>query len=209
MLPPHTRGGDVGWAPGSGGGIPITPRNGRKDDLAPRLVMPDGGIRVELPDQRRSLPVCDSQPLVQRCRPSTRVGDAPGADAQLIDPDDERSTRVRPAHGDGPDQRMACVELAVARLETISGPGHVVRRPDPPAGVWRRERDRVAGVDRQHRLEVSREVAVQRAALEWDLVQSHLRREQAPYGVDDAFDGRHVRVLDLPVRVRHVVARDP
>ena len=93
--------------------------------------MPDGGIRVELPDQRRSLSVCDSQPLVQRCRPSTRVGDAPGADAQLIDPDDERSTRARPAHGDGPDQRMACVELAVARLETISGPGPVVRRPDP------------------------------------------------------------------------------
>jgi hypothetical protein len=46
-------------------------------------------------------------------------------------------------------------------------------RLEAPARVEGREGDRVAGVDLEHRLELAREVAVQVAPLERQLVQGH------------------------------------
>ena len=87
---------------------------------------------------------------------------APGRD--LVDPDGERLARARAAHLDRPGERVAVVELRRSRGSNGSS------RLEPPARVRRREPDGVARVDRQHRLEVAREVPVQRAPLERQLV---------------------------------------
>jgi hypothetical protein len=62
---------------------------------------------------------------------------------------------------------MTSVELALSAV----GIHLVLRRA--PAGVQARERDRVSRLDRQDWLERAREVAVQGAPFERDLVQRH------------------------------------
>jgi hypothetical protein len=77
------------------------------------------------------------------------------------------SVRPGAADLDRADQGVARVQLAFQAV----GIRLVLRRA--PAGVEARERDRVSRLDRQDRLEVAREVAVERAPLERDLVQRH------------------------------------
>ena len=77
-----------------------------------------------------------------------------------------------------------------------------------PARVEARERDRVSrstsgsarGRARSDRAASAARVGSRGASL---------RREQPPHRVDDALHRWHVRVLDLPVRIRHVVSGDP
>ena len=94
--------------------------------------------------------------------------DAPGADPDLVDLDLERLAGARAAHLDRPDERMAGVELVPSGAR--GSKRSCVRRA--PAGVEARERDRVARLDGEDRLEVAREVAVERAPLERDLVRA-------------------------------------
>ena len=96
-----------------------------------------------------------------------------GADPHRVDPDLEHLPGRRPTNRDRPDQRVTGVELRVARLEAVALRAVGARRLEPPPGVERREGDRVAGVDLEHRLELAREVAVQVAPLERQLVQRH------------------------------------
>src|SRR5581483_6330883 len=115
------------------------------------------GGTVELPRD----PV---RPLGERLAP--RAGD------DRVDAHGERPALACAAHLDRPRERMAVVLRRAARLE----PGAVVEQP---AGVRRRDADRVAGVDRQDGRQVAREVPVQRAALERQLVDHSSERTAA------------------------------
>jgi len=77
---------------------------------------------------------------------------------------------ARAAHVDRADERVTIVEPALPRLEPPP-----LERPafQAPAGVERREDNGVAGIDRQHGLEARREVAVERAPLERQLLDGH------------------------------------
>jgi len=79
----------------------------------------------------------------------------------------QRLAGPRTADLDRPDEGMSGVQLAFQAV----GIHLVLRRA--PAGVEAGERDRVSRLDRQDRLEVAREVAVERAPLERDLAQRH------------------------------------
>jgi hypothetical protein len=87
----------------------------------------------------------------------------------LVDADRERVAGARASDLDRPRERVARVELLVARLEALA-------RCEIPAGVRNREAHRVAGLDGQHGLEVAREVAVERPPLERQLVDGHYGR---------------------------------
>ncbi len=89
--------------------------------------------------------------------------EAPGARPDLVDTNRERVARLRSAHLDRPGQRVTGVDSRVVLGEPLA-------RFEEPAGVRRREADGVAGVDRQHRLELAREVTVQGPPLERQLV---------------------------------------
>src|SRR4051794_9878616 len=108
--------------------------------------------------------VADAETVVEPCRPA--AGDRPPevADTQGVDRHLEDVAWLRAAHGNGADQRVTGVELRVTRLELR------LARSRVPAGVEARERDRVAAVDLDDRVELWREVTVQRPPFEWDLV---------------------------------------
>jgi hypothetical protein len=134
------------------------------------LIATDTGVRVQLPPQRMRLPVIDPEPSVEGIGPAARVGEAVWPDSDRANPNLEGLAGARASHLDRADQGVPCVELRIARLEAATG------RPaglEAPARVERRDRDRVSGVDSEHRLEVRREVPVQRAPLERNLVQRH------------------------------------
>jgi hypothetical protein len=140
-----------------------------QSNLTPDLIAAHAGIRVELPVDDDRLAVVDPETLVQRRVPAARIGDAPGSDPDLVDPHLERLAGARAAHFDGADERMAgvlLVPLRCAQLEALTG------RPTP-AGVQAREPDGVARLDSEDRLEVAREVTVERPPLERDLVVRH------------------------------------
>ena len=137
----------------------------REVDLAPALVPADSTIHVELPAKQDAVRD-EPEPLVHRRRPGGRPAPAPAPWGDTVDRDLERLSGASATDLDRPDQRVTGVELLVARLELRP-------RLDVPAGVERRERDRVPGVDREHGLEVAREVPVQRPPLERDLVDGH------------------------------------
>ena len=121
----------------------------------------------------------DAEALVERRRPASGVGDPQVSDAHLVDLHDEDLPGARAAHLHRPDERVPAVELGIARLEALARPSRVLRRADSPTGVGCGERDRVPGLDRQHRLEVAREVAVEGPPLERDLVERHQARRSA------------------------------
>jgi hypothetical protein len=111
----------------------------------------------------------EAEPRVEPRGPAAGVGVPEAPDPQLVDADHEGIAAAGAADADRADQCVARVEqVAVAGLEAASR----VDRPrlESPARVEGAERDRVAGVDLEHRLEVAREVTVERAALEGDLV---------------------------------------
>ena len=84
----------------------------------------------------------------------------------LVDPHHERLACAGAADLDRPGERMALVLGLVARREPLRH-GHV------PTGVRGREAHRVPGVDRQHRLEVAGEVAVEDTGVQSQLVDGH------------------------------------
>src|SRR5262249_28130914 len=134
-------------------------------DLAAALVATDAPLDVELPAEEDTVRD-EPEPVVEWRRPVARRAPSPCPPHPAVDPDLEHLTGFRSPDLDRPDERVTVVELFVARLELDA-------RLDVPAGVERRERDRVARVDRQHGLEVAREVSVERAPLERELVQRH------------------------------------
>ena len=132
----------------------------------PRLGASGARVRVERPVERDGLCVRDAEPIVERRAEAPCLGDAARTDPHLVDRDLERLPRPRPAHLDRPDEGVPRVELARSfRVRHVLGVA--------PSGVETREGDRVPGLDRQDRLELAREVAVERPALERDLVVRH------------------------------------
>ena len=138
-----------------------------ESDFVSRIGTSDPRVRVELPEKSESVASAQTEPIVERRAPASCLRDAASADPHLVDPDRERLPCPCAADREGPDQRMAGVELAVAsfRKELVLGRA--------PAGIQARERDRVARIDGEHRLEVTREMTVERAPLERDLVVRH------------------------------------
>ena len=150
--------------PRSGGGMPITPRNGRSDTSRPcwsRAVPAAASIvHSSIRSSRSPTP---SRSLKSVCHPPAVVTPN-GADVEPVDPHLEHPAGLRPANLDRADQGVAAVELGVTRLEPLAG-------RQVPAGVRAGKRDRVARVDRQHGLEIAGEVTVQRPPFERDLVE--------------------------------------
>ena len=140
----------VEWTPGSGGGMPITPRNGA----------------TARPSSPRARPVARS--AVAK-RPSRTVVPPPNVTPQRagVVTSSIATTSVCPARAPrtsiGPFSAWP-VELRIARVEVLA-----LGLP-APAGVERPERNGLAGIDGQHRREVAREVPVQRRPLERQLV---------------------------------------
>jgi len=105
-----------------------------------------------------------------RCEvPGDRVvvpgeGDAPVVGSHLLDADGERLPLARSSHLDRPGQGVARIEVRIRRRNALV-------RLDLPRMVRDGDPDRVAGVDRQNRLEVAREVAVQGPRLARKLVE--------------------------------------
>ena len=122
--------------------------------------------------------------------------DAPRPGLDRLDAHGQRLARPRAAHLDRAGERVAVVELGVARLEEAA-------LVELPAGVRDVDAHGVAGVDRRApargRARSARAACAARAGARGSLQQPANR-------VRDALDRGHVRVLDLPVRVRHVVA---
>jgi hypothetical protein len=138
-------------------------------NLSALLIAAEAGVRVELPFEDGVLTLVDTEALIEWRVPAACVGDAPRPDPHLVDPHLQRLSGSRSAHLDGADERVTGVALVtIGRTEF-----EAVARYVAPAGVQARERDRVSRLDRQDRLEVAGEVAVERAPLEWDLVQRH------------------------------------
>src|SRR5262249_52819889 len=138
-------------------------QEGTQLHLEAALVACTSGVRVQLPAKEAVRAFADLEPVVEPGRPPRSDGEAELADTNLVDAHLERLPRARVAHLDRPDQCMAFVELCIAWLELLA-------RTDVPARVEAGERDRVAAVDREDRREIRREVAVERAAIERDLV---------------------------------------
>jgi hypothetical protein len=132
----------------------------------PTLAAADRAVGVQCPFEKHAGTVREAEPVVQRCRPVGRGAPPPRADDDAIDTHFERMPRACAVHLDRADECVTGIELRVARLEPSPG-GHM------PARVDGCERDRVARLDGEDRLEVGREVAVERPALERDLVQRH------------------------------------
>src|SRR5262245_2791444 len=130
MFPPHRRGGVVECSPGSGGGIPITPRNG-----AERTVWK---------------PRCHQSPSPRPGgRLSVRPGASPVARFDLVDAHHERLPGPGPANLDRAVERMTG-SFGTFRLD--------IGIPEP-AGVGNAEGDGLARVDRHERLVVAGEPA--------------------------------------------------
>ena len=145
----------------------------RQPHLAPRPVAAEAGVGVELPREDRRLALGHVEPVVHEGRPAAGNSQAEGADSHRVDPDLEHLPRAAPTNRDRPDQRVTGVELRVARLETLALRAVGARRLEPPSRIERRESDRVAGVDLEHRLELAREMPVQVAPLERELMERH------------------------------------
>jgi hypothetical protein len=110
------------------------------------------------PDAVRQLPVDPVGLLAE--------GDAPRARRHVVDPDHECLPAPDAPQFDRAGERVTGVELGV-------GPVDVLVAADRPAGVRRRDGDAVAGIDRQHRLELAGEVPVQHRCVERQPVQRH------------------------------------
>jgi hypothetical protein len=91
---------------------------------------------------------------------------APWADLDLVDADDERLSRLRAAYRDRARDRMSGVELGISRLELLA-------RAEGPTGVRHRDPHGVTRLDLDDGLQLDREVAVQEALLERQLVDGH------------------------------------
>ena len=105
----------------------------------------------------------------------------------LLDPHLERLAGTGASDLDRADESVPRVErvaLAPALREGLT-------RRVAPARVQARERDRVTGLDGENRLEVPREVTVQRASLERDLVQRHAARTRRAASATRATDGMY------------------
>ena len=135
--------------------------------------------RVDARGDRRHAEHAEERPRGRRGGPSRRpdaVGELPGDAAVVGAPTSRPTGRARPrrsarracrrrARRDGDRAGEACPSSSGRRRRLEPRP--VV---ETPAGVRRREAHRVAGVDLEHRVEVAREVPVQRPALERQLV---------------------------------------
>src|SRR5581483_7339445 len=106
MLPPQRRGGPVECTPGSGGGMPMTPRNGPHR------------VRTHAPHVAVEPPL---EPLARAPR------FAPCAGHDLVDPHDERLARLRAVHLEGTGERMSVVLRLVLDVAGIPVPAGVVR----------------------------------------------------------------------------------
>jgi len=50
---------------------------------------------------------------------------------------------------------VAFAQLGIARLDPLALPGLILERPDPPARVRNRERDRIGGIDLENRRQIA------------------------------------------------------
>ncbi len=146
MLPPLVRGGPVEWMPGSGGGMPITPRNGASETVLPRssVAVPPSSVHGE-----RASPCANVTPQSRGVTSSIET------------------TSVCPARAPrtsiGPVSAWPLCSSSSRSTKSVS-------RIPVPARVQRLEAHRVARVDGQHRRQHRREVPVERRLLERDLV---------------------------------------
>jgi hypothetical protein len=145
----------------------------RQPNLATGAVSAKSGVGVQLPREHGGFAVGNIEPVVQERRPAAGDSEAEWADPHGVDPDLEHVSGPGAANRNGPDQSVAGVELPVARLEVLALGSVGTWRLETPARVEGREGDRVTGVDLEQRLELAREVAVQVAPLERQLVQGH------------------------------------
>jgi hypothetical protein len=95
---------------------------------------------------------------------ATREGGAPIGRPNLVDRHGEGLTGARTANLNRPGERVALVVSLIARLEALV-------KGELPAGIGRREANRVPWVDRQDRLEVAREAPMKDARLQRQLVE--------------------------------------
>src|SRR5215210_3566779 len=118
------------------------------------------GRELDRPTQGAADPAVELPPhrLVADIRP------APVGGKHLVDRDRERLPWAGTPDFDRPGERVTLVLRVVPRREALLA-GQM------PAPVRRREADGVARVDREHRLEVAREVPVEDARLQRQLVQ--------------------------------------
>ena len=169
-------------------------------DPSTRVGATDPRVCVEFPVKRDRLALADTEPIIEWRRPATGLRDAARADANLVDLDRERLPGQRPADRDRPDQRVPSVELALsaARIHLV-----LRRRASRRSGTRTRSSlpARPSGSARA-RARNARAACAARAGSR----AAPLGSENSPNRVDDARDRRHVRVLDLPVRIRDVVA---
>ncbi len=132
MLPPKRRGGVVEWTPGSGGGMPTTPRKGASSTERPCSSGPSR--RVERPAERRSPSATSSRSY----RPRRAAGapdvdrvdreHVPGTHAAHLD----RAARACPRRAPGAGRRRPAVERPSASPR--SAPGRRRSRPARPRG---------------------------------------------------------------------------
>src|SRR4029453_6428667 len=95
---------------------------------------------LQPPFQEHARALRKAQPVIEGVRPVGGGAPAPRAGADEVDPHLEGAARARSADLDRPDESMALIELASARLESL--PGSRV-----PTRIKACERDRVPGVD--------------------------------------------------------------
>jgi hypothetical protein len=136
----------------------------------------------ELPVEGHAAPVREPEPIVQRRPPAAGRAPPPRTGNDPVDRHLEHPACYGAANLDRANERVSGVELRMTRLEHRSPP-HV------PAGGERREADRVPRVDREDRLEVAREVPVQRPPLEGDLVQHYAARTRRTASVTRSTEG--------------------
>jgi len=128
--------------------------------------MPNDSSISVTPRLAISIRTPQGEAIVQRSRPVRRCAPPPRADDDLVDAHYQGLSGPAAANLDRTDQRVPCVQHVVSWLEELA-------RFGSPARAEAREGDRVVHVDREDRFEVAREVAVERAPLERDLVERH------------------------------------
>src|SRR3954469_48596 len=111
----------------------------------------------------------DAQPLVPRAPPAAREAGAMRGGDEGADSHGKRQPGRGAADRDGAGERVAVIVRAALDLAPRAPrPGAVWL--EAPARVKRPEDDGVAGIDRQHRRPVAREVSVQRAFIRLERV---------------------------------------
>ncbi len=141
-------------------------------DRVPQLVAPLHRVGVERPDQGDAF-FAHAEAVVSFALPAARSGIAKGAGAYFIDVYAQDHTRLRAAYLDRATQRMASVKFGITRLKFLAWSVMAGESFDTPGRIKRAILYRITRLYCEYGSQVSREVAVQRAALRLDIVGCH------------------------------------